>query len=132
MNEEQVRSYWRQLWSEGEVEFAHQFYAPTFLLNADHMTPAEFAAGAAAWLAHFTDFRADVDRIYPIDGGIVSRVVYRAMHTGDFKAVPAAGRTLEVTGLDIFRFADGLVFEHLHEANHELMWEQLGAELCIP
>lgn len=129
MNEEHVRNYWSRLWSAGEVQFAHHFYTPTFLLNADPMTPAEFAEAAATWLAHFTDFRADVDRMYPIDGGIVSRVIYRGIHTGDFTVVPAAGRTIEVTGLDIFRFADGLVFEHLHEANHELMWQQLGAEL---
>ena len=60
---------------------------------------------------------------------LVTRVVYRARHVRDFPGVPAVGAPIEVTGLDIFRFEDGLVVEHLHEADHEAMWEQLGVAL---
>jgi len=63
------------------------------------------------------------------DNIVVTRVVYRARHVRDFPGVPAANASVELTGLDVFRFEDRLVVEHLHEADHEAMWEQIGVAL---
>ncbi len=47
----------------------------------------------------------------------------------DFEAVPARGRTIEVTAIDIFRFSDGQVVEHWHETDHLTLYQQMGAEV---
>jgi steroid delta-isomerase-like uncharacterized protein len=124
-----VRHYWREIWSDGRFELAARFYAPRYRENLDESTPEEFAEGAAAWRAHFSDFRVDVDDIFIAGHRVVSRVTYRATHTGDFRRVPALGRTCEVPGIDIFEFEDGRVIQHWHATDHLELFRQLGAEL---
>ncbi len=129
MSEARVREYWRRVWSQQDLAFAHEFYAARYVQNDRDTTPEAFAKNAAAFLEHFEGFDVTVDRVFVCDDIVVTRVVYRARHVGDFPGVPAVGAPIEVTGLDVFRFEDGLVVEHLHEADHEAMWEQIGVPL---
>lgn len=129
MNEARVREYWQRLWTEGEVSFAHDFYAPRFLANGVERTPTQFSQSAAAFRSHFEDLAVSVERVFLLDDGVVTRVRYRAHYSGGFSGLPVAGAGIDVTGLDVFRFENGLVIEHLHEADHESLWEQLGVRL---
>ncbi|HSO01688.1 MAG TPA: ester cyclase [Gaiellaceae bacterium] len=126
-NEERVRAYWDRVWSRGEVEYAVEFYAPTFRQNGEDVDAAEFAEGARAWRARFEGFEATVDRLFTVDDGVVTQVTYRGRHVGDFTRVPATGKEIGATGLDVFLFAGGRCVEHLHEADHYTMFLQLGA-----
>jgi steroid delta-isomerase-like uncharacterized protein len=128
--EDAVRRYWGQIWSEGRFDLSDQFYAPAYRENLDSSTPAEFADGAAAWRSHFADFRVDIEELFTAGNRVVTRVTYRGTHTGDFKAVPASGRSVEHSGIDIFEFDDeGLVRQHWHETDHLVLFRQLGAKL---
>ena len=129
VSEARVREYWRRVWSEHDVAFAREFYASRYTQNDRERTPEEFVKGAATFLEHFDGFSATVDRIVECDDVVVTRVVCRARHVRDFPGVPAVGAPVEITGLDVFRFEDGVVVEHLHEADHEAMWEQVGVRL---
>lgn len=124
-----VRRYWAEIWSEGRFELAGQFYAPAYRENLESTTPAEFAEGAAAWRAHFTDFRADVEEVFTAGHRVVSRVTYRGTHSGDLRRVPARGRSFEISGIDIFEFDGDRVVQHWHETDHLVLFRQLGAEL---
>jgi steroid delta-isomerase-like uncharacterized protein len=128
-DEDTIRRYWQEVWSEGRFDVAAQVYAPSYRENHELSTPDEFAAGAAAWAAHFTDFRADIDELFSVGHRVITRVTYRGRHTGDFKAAPARGGTYEVPGIDIFEFADGLVIQHWHSTDHLKLFLQLGAVL---
>lgn len=124
-----VRRYWSELWSNGRFELAEQFYAPVYRENLETATPAEFAEGAAAWRAHFADFRAELDEIFSVGNRVITRVTYRGVHTADFRLVPARGRTFEGSGIDIFEFDGDRVVQHWHEADHLVLFRQLGADL---
>ncbi len=129
-DEQTISRYWREVWTEGRFELASQIYAPMFRQNLDPpSTPEEFAAGAAAWAAHFTDLQVDLEELFTAGNRVVSRVTYRGRHTGDFKQVPARGRVVAVAGIDIFEFEDGRVVQHWHETDHLELFRQLGAEL---
>lgn len=125
-----IARYWREFWTEGRLEVAHEVYAPRFRQNSDELTRDAFIEGAAAWRAHFTDFRADVDELFSVGSRVISRVTYRGTHTGDFKRVPATGRPFELTGIDIFEFEAGEVTRHWHETDHLELFLQLGAQLA--
>jgi predicted ester cyclase len=128
-SERSVRSYWDDVWSKGNVAATSDFYAPIFRLNGDETSVEEFAKGVEAWLAHFSDFRVEVHKLFVCGSVVVSRVIYRAAHTGDFKTLPRTGKTFELSGIDIFEFRDGFVTAHWHETDHWDMFQQLGAEL---
>ena len=125
-NERLVREFWRRVWSAGEVEFAHEFFADPYLENDTQRTPKGHAQGAAAFRAIFPDFSAEVVRLISTGDVVVSRVRYRGTYAGGWAGVSRLGDSIEVTGLDVFYFQAGRVVEHLHEADHEGLWEQLG------
>jgi len=127
-SERSVRRYWDEVWSKGNVAAAGEFYAATFELNGDETSVERFAENARAWLAHFSDFDVEVHKLFVCEDHVVSRVIYRAAHTGDFKTLPASGKTFELSGIDIFEFETGRVTRHWHETDHWDMFEQLGAE----
>ena len=129
-DEETILRYWRDVWTEGRFEVAAEIYAPTYHENLEASTPEEFAVGAAAWHAHFDEIRVAVDELFSVGHRVVSRVTYRGTHTGDFKRVPARGRTFEVSGIDIFEFEHGRVVRHWHETDHLEFFRQLGGELA--
>ena len=132
MNEASVRRYWQRVWTEGDPSAVADFYAPTFRQDGQPRTTAEFAEGMLRWRGRFPDTAVEVHLLFPADGGriVVSRVVYRATHLGDFQALPATGKRSETTGIDIFEFDEaGLVVDHWHEADHYGLFIQLGAEL---
>jgi steroid delta-isomerase-like uncharacterized protein len=129
VEEAAVRRYWRDVWTDGDVSGVGAFYAPTFRLNGEATTTEEFAEGVISWRAHFPDFGVSVDQLFSCPGIVVTRVLYRGTHEGDFKNVPATGRSIEVSGIDIFRFREGKVVDHWHEADHLEMFRQLGAEV---
>ena len=130
-NEQAVRRYWDEFWTKGNLAAAADFYAPKYRENGEELTPQEFAAGAKPWMDKFENFSATVEKLWVCgDNVVASRVRYRAKHVGDFKSVPATGKEIDVTGNDIFEFDEnGKVVDHWHEADHLLLYQQVGGEI---
>ncbi len=130
-NEQAVRRYWDEFWTKGNLAAAADFYAPKYRENGEELTPEEFAAGSKSWLDKFENFSATVEKLWACgDKVVASRVRYRAKHIGDFKSVPATGKEIEITGNDIFEFdQNGKVVDHWHEADHLLLYQQVGGEI---
>ena len=79
-------------------------------------------------IAAFSDFAATLEDV--VDGGdkVVARVRFTGTHDGEFMGMPPTGKTIDVKGIDIFRFADdGLVHEHWGVFDAMGMMQQLGA-----
>jgi steroid delta-isomerase-like uncharacterized protein len=128
-DEATIARYWREVWTDGNLQVAAEVYAATYEENSVATNPAEFVAGAAAWLAHFSDFRVDVEELFSVGNRVVTRVIYRGTHTGDFKRMPARGRSFSLSGLDVFEFEAGMVVRHWHETDHLEQFRHLGADL---
>lgn len=128
-NETTIRRYWQELWTEGHTEIAAEIYASTYRENQEAMTPAKFAEGAAAWRAHFEDFTIRVDEIFSCGDRVITRISGGGTHTGDFRSLPATGKSFTLTGIDIFEFVDGRVVQQWHETDHLELFTQLGARL---
>ncbi len=122
-----VRRYFTGFWSQGDPAAALEFYAASFTLNGAEETAEAFTTRSLAWREHFSGFGATVEQTIACGDRVISRTTYRGTHQGAFKTVPMTGRSIEVTGIDIFRFRDGRVVEHWHEADHYAMFAQLGA-----
>jgi predicted ester cyclase len=128
-NEESVRRYWEDFWGKGDRAAVEAFYAPTFRLNGEETVRDEWLEGAEWWRGRFSDMGVEVDKLFTCGDLVVSRVIYRGTHTADFNAVPTTGKDIELSGLDVFEFEDGLVVDHWHETDHLELFRQLGAEL---
>lgn len=124
----QVLRYWDEAWSSGRVEVLSEFYAASFQENDDQLTPEQFGEHLLRWREKFPDFRADVLRVWSTPEAVFTRVAYTGTHLGDFSFMPASGRAVRSTGLDVFEFDEqGRVLQHWHETDHWDLFEQLGA-----
>ena len=125
-----VLRYWDEAWSHGRTEVLSELYATSYRENDEALTPETFAGHLLRWREKFPDFRADVDQVWTTPGAIVTRVVYSGTHRGDFTFLPATGRAVRSSGLDVFEFDTlGKVVQHWHETDHWELFEQLGVEI---
>ncbi len=123
-----VRRYWADAWSCGRVEVLSQFYAMSFRENDEELTPSQFAGHLLRWREKFPDFRAEVVRVWTTPEAVITRVVYTGTHRADFSFLPATGRSVRSSGLDVFEFDQhDKVVQHWHETDHWNLFEQLGA-----
>ena len=62
------------------------------------------------------------------DGNLESAYVTLAgIHQGDFLGIPASGKTVEFSGIDIIRIEDGKVAEHWGSTDMLGLMQQIGA-----
>ena len=47
-------------------------------------------------------------------------------HQGDFMGIPPSGRTVTISGMDVYRLRDGRMAEHWHVIEELQMLQQLG------
>jgi predicted ester cyclase len=130
-NEQRVRQYWEAFWSSGDTAAVDEFYASTFRLNGAEVRCSEWREEAVTWRSYFRDLTATVDLLVACsDSLVVSRVSYSGtFEREEYRGLSPRGRQIEISGLDLFRFDDGRVVDHWHEADHHTMFAQLGAEL---
>ncbi|AKB12772.1 hypothetical protein MSTHC_2292 [Methanosarcina thermophila CHTI-55] len=57
---------------------------------------------------------------------VVARFTARGIHSGDFMNLPATGKPITITGIEIFRIKDGKIAELWGEVNLLGLMQQLG------
>ncbi len=117
--------------SSGELDGLDAFIAVDF---KDHSAPPEVAPGLAGakqnlGMFHtvFSDFHLMAEDMIANEDKVVARFKFVGVNTGEFMGMPATGKDISVTGIEIFRFADGKIVERWGEFDMMGMMQQLGA-----
>ena len=58
---------------------------------------------------------------------VISRVVGRGKHTGEFLGIPASNKDVEMEGIAIHRIVDGKIVEHWAQVDSMGLMMQIGA-----
>jgi len=74
----------------------------------------------------FSDFTGEIRHILAEDDKVVIWVDWRGTHDGTFAGVPATGRRIEFTTVELFRFEDGKIAEHWDLADRLALQKGLG------
>jgi steroid delta-isomerase-like uncharacterized protein len=77
--------------------------------------------------AAFRDLTISVDDLLADGDRVALRWTAHATHRGELMGMPATGRRLTLTGIDILRIVDGTIVERWGEFNSTEMLQQLGA-----
>lgn len=67
-----------------------------------------------------------IDDIIAEGDKVVVRITARGTHTGDLFGIPPTGKQLTMTGIAIYRIADGKIVERWSEQNRLGIMQQLG------
>jgi predicted ester cyclase len=89
-----------------------------------HGLPPQFGDGrsamkATAALLHgaLADCRCDIDDLIADEDRVAVRYTTRARHVGELFGAAPSGRTVTLTGIEIFRLINGKIVEYWGEAN---------------
>jgi steroid delta-isomerase-like uncharacterized protein len=77
-------------------------------------------------LAAFPDGKTTTDDLIAEGDKVVERFTLAGTHKGDFMGIPATGKQVRVTGMSIFRIANGKIVEHWGENDAIGLMMQLG------
>ena len=119
-----------QAFQAGDLTTLGALYAPDYI---DHNPFPGQPAGLdglkqkiTALRTAFPDMTLTVDLMIAEDDIVVDRWTSTATHRGEFMGVPATGARTRVTGISIYRIANGKVVEEWTEFDGLGLLEQLG------
>lgn len=117
--------------NRGNLAAAEDLVAPDYV---DHGAPpghpggpAGFTATVQMYRAAFPDFYWAIEDMIGEGDKIAIRVTARGTHQGDLMGIAPTGRQVTVTGIAIWRIADGKVAEAWVNRDLLGMMQQLGA-----
>jgi steroid delta-isomerase-like uncharacterized protein len=131
-NKELVRNYFSEIWNKGNLDKESEFVAQDIIV---HGPPIAIPGGIDGSLQMVSTFRAALPDLVVVnnllfgDGDrVVQHFVATGTHSGaDLFGVPATGRTLTISGINIFRVADGKLVERWGTFDAAGLMQQLQA-----
>jgi steroid delta-isomerase-like uncharacterized protein len=126
-----VRHYLEQGWGEGSESALEQTVAEDAV---DH-NPAPgqppglegFKGAVRAVRAGLPDLRTTVEDVFVSGNKVAARWTSVGTHEGELMGVPATGREVTISGIDIARLEGGKIAELWHQVDVLGMLQQVGA-----
>lgn len=116
----------------GNPDAVYDLYAPDAVIHSRYIPPnmtrgVEAFKGYATYLrSAFPDIEIDDEDNIAQGDRVGMRWTMRGTHEGDFWGMPGTGKQVEVTGMDIFRIADGRIEDAWIETDYMTLLRQIG------
>lgn len=128
-NKEIVRRFFEEGPSKGNLNVADELLSPDFILHV----PLPSSPGIegineviTACRAAFEHLNVTIEDMVADGNNVAARFTARGIHKGNFMGLPATGKPITMTGIEIFRIKDGKIAELWGEANLLGLMQQLG------
>ena len=136
-NKANTRRFYEEVWGKGNLDVADELSAENFV---DH-NPVDpnlppgiegFKQMVPMFRTAFPDLQFTIEDMIAEGDKVVSRLTMRATHQGEFMGVPATGKQVTVTGMNISRHANGKYVEDWGNWDALGMLQQFGVTLTPP
>jgi steroid delta-isomerase-like uncharacterized protein len=135
-NKATVRSYFERAINQNDLAWLEQIIGPEF--GSNHLGgpgdsggltgPARARAAIEHWRRAFPDIHYAVEDLLAEGDRVVARVTFQGTHRGEFLGVPATGRVVTVSGVELAVLAGGQIVAAGWQFHDELgLLRQLGA-----
>ncbi len=126
-----IRRMTEELYNQGHIEHADDFFADTYV----HHDPASphvrdrdgLKETVRAFRAGCPDLQITTDDLVAEGDQVTKRWTIRATHTRDLSGLPPTGKRIALSGLELFRLADGKIVECWTAYDNLSLLQQLGA-----
>jgi predicted SnoaL-like aldol condensation-catalyzing enzyme len=126
-----IRRFVTEVLNGGNLNLLDELISPGYVAH-DPSNPARGGGieGAKQFIRGFqgglSSFEYKVEDMLAEGDEVVYRWTMRAVHSGPFMGIPPTGTRLAITGIDMFRLADGKIVESWVVADALSMLQQLG------
>ena len=131
-NKELIRRFFKAI-DEGcradNADMLDEFLSPDFV---EHNPFPGVPPTREGWKQVFKGFVAGAPGYHVIEDliaegdKVVGRIVAYGRHEGDLFGIPRTGRQIRVSGIAVWRIANGKIVEHWHETDQLGLMHQLG------
>jgi steroid delta-isomerase-like uncharacterized protein len=129
-NVELTRFFIDEVFNKGNVDIADEYMTEDFIENSPAPGTEASREGFKQWVtamrASFPDLKATIERVVAQDDLVVVHIRQEGTNTGPMMGMPATGRKMNITGLDMVRIRDGKAAEHWGYFEEMKMMQQLG------
>lgn len=132
-NEQLVERYYQEVMNEGQgdVKKFDEFVSPDAILHNSYpkspVGPEEWKNRVRFFTTSFSDVEISVEESISDGDKVVTHMIYRATHTGDFLGIPASGKRVAVDEIQIVRVKDGKIVERRSVIDTINLLAQIGA-----
>lgn len=131
-NKAVVRRSIEEIINRRNLSAIDEFFSPDFVEHEE--LPPNIPPGREAprilfgmMLDAFPDFKATIKHLIAEDDLVVLHMTWTGTQEGEFMGMPASGKRMSISVLDIIRIADGKYAEHWGVMDQAAMMQQLGA-----
>jgi steroid delta-isomerase-like uncharacterized protein len=128
-NERAAHQWHLEMVQEGKLDLANQVLAPDVVVHAagQDFQGADAAKALAQGLkGALPDMQITHHDVLSDGDQVAIRWTATATHGGDYFGVPASGNSVNLTGIDWFRFRDGKISELWIEYDNAGVLQQMG------
>jgi steroid delta-isomerase-like uncharacterized protein len=131
MTEANIATFRRAIeegWNRGNLAAIDELFAPDFVEHQQGIAPGRDGVKGSIQVlrAAFPDLHLQVEDAIADRDRVWLRLQATGTHEGPFMGVPATGRTIEITVIDIVRIVDGRLVEHWGVADRLSVAQLLG------
>lgn len=125
-----VERFYEEVFNQGREEVLDEIISPDYM-DYGHNPPGQGVEGAKQdyrdATAVFSDTHYTIDELIATEDKVIARWTGTYTHSGDFVGIPATGKKVSLTGISIYRLANGKLVETRNAVNWMGLLQQLGA-----
>ena len=129
-NKATVQMFYDEVLNRGNLDVIDKMTAENYV---DHTAPPGMPPGREGekqWFtmlrAAFPDGQTTIDDIIAEGDKVAVRATMTGTHQGDFMGIPATGKPVTISGIDVTRFHEGQSVEHWGQWDMAALMQQLG------
>ncbi len=124
-----VRQYIEEVWNRGDLESLARLTTPAFtyqLASQPARDRAAFGEFLQSMRQAFPDWRVEIGQLVASPAAVAARWHGRATHQGPFRGIPPTGRTINVSGINLYSIEHGKIAAEWEQMDSLGMLQQLG------
>lgn len=122
-----VQQFFDEVVNQRNLAALGQFVSPNAINHSvPEGLPQEPSQFLGLHLGAFPDLTATVENLLVAGDKVIALVSYHGTHQGAFLGIPPTGKSITITGINIFRIDNGQVVEHWGLTDRITALRQLG------
>jgi len=123
----------QEVWTEGDVDAAAKYIAPTYTIRHDPGDPWEkkeldlagFKERVRLSRAPFPDQRFEIQELFADGDAVVATWLWTGTHLGDIPGFPATGKRISMSGATVYYFDGDRLTGHWQITDRLGVYQQL-------